>query len=221
MKKTNPAQTTKAVDKKPQRDPNALEIVADTEDEKPAALAHVLTVPYLASAFVGCGVGKKLLGCDPDLTAMRAALKIASDSINAGDLSNVEAMLYSQATALNLLFAEMNRRALGALYDGASFEAGKAYMGISMKAQNQCRMTLETLGNIKNPPTVFAKQANIAHGPQQVNNGTTPHAPARENQNPPNKILEVSNETAMDTRATSNAGEAHTALEALAANDRT
>ena len=30
---------------------------------------------------------------------------------------------------------------------------------------------LETLANIKNPPTVFAQQANIAHRPQQVNNG--------------------------------------------------
>ncbi len=27
---------------------------------------------------------------------------------------------------------------------------------------------------IKNPPAVFARQANIAHGPQQVNNGARP-----------------------------------------------
>ena len=40
-------------------------------------------------------------------------------------------------------------------------------MRMALKAQNQCRMTLETLATIKNPPVVFAKQANTAQGPQQ------------------------------------------------------
>ena len=54
----------------------------------------------------------------------------------------------------------------------------EAYLRMAMKAQNQCRMTLETLAMIKNPPTVFAKQANINHGgQQQVNNGAAPPAP--------------------------------------------
>jgi hypothetical protein len=37
------------------------------------------------------------------------------------------------------------------------------------RAGHQCRATVETLALSKNPP-VFARQANIAHGPQQVNN---------------------------------------------------
>ena len=44
------------------------------------------------------------------------------------------------------------------------------YMRLALKAQGQCRATLETLATIKNPPVVFARQANIAQGPQQVNN---------------------------------------------------
>jgi len=43
---------------------------------------------------------------------------------------------------------------------------------MALKAQGQCRTTLETLAAIKNPPVLFAKRANIAHGPQHVNNGT-------------------------------------------------
>ena len=42
---------------------------------------------------------------------------------------------------------------------------------MALRAQNQCRMTLETIATIKNPSVVFAKQANIAAGHQQVNNG--------------------------------------------------
>jgi hypothetical protein len=36
------------------------------------------------------------------------------------------------------------------------------YMRLALKAQGQCRATLETLAAIKNPPTLFARQANIA-----------------------------------------------------------
>jgi hypothetical protein len=43
-------------------------------------------------------------------------------------------------------------------------------MRMALKAQAQCRATLETLATIKNPSVVFARQANIAQGPQQANN---------------------------------------------------
>lgn len=33
-----------------------------------------------------------------------------------------------------------------------------AFMRTALKAQNQCRMTLETLATINNPPLVFANQ---------------------------------------------------------------
>jgi hypothetical protein len=35
---------------------------------------------------------------------------------------------------------------------------------MAMKAQNQRRMTLETLATIKNPPVLIARQANINNG---------------------------------------------------------
>jgi hypothetical protein len=40
---------------------------------------------------------------------------------------------------------------------------------LALKAQSQCRATLETLTTIKSPPVLFAKQENIAAGPEQVN----------------------------------------------------
>jgi hypothetical protein len=58
---------------------------------------------------------------------------------------------------------------------------------LALKAQSQCRATLETLAAIKNPqPVAFVRQANIAHGPQQVNNA---HASDVENQRAPNELL--------------------------------
>lgn len=49
-------------------------------------------------------------------------------------------------------------------------DATDRYMRLALKAQGQCRATLETLANLKNPPVVVARQANITNGPQQVNN---------------------------------------------------
>ena len=57
-------------------------------------------------------------------------------------------------------------------------------MRLALKAQGQCRATVETLAAMKNPPVVFAKQANISSGPQQVNNGVV-SPPSGEQKLPP------------------------------------
>lgn len=75
----------------------------------------------------------------------------------------------------------------------------ESFFRMAMKAQNQCRMTLETLANIKNPPVIYAKQANIAHGPQQVNNGTSAPAHAEKIINQSNELLEVQHGQRLDT----------------------
>jgi len=47
---------------------------------------------------------------------------------------------------------------------GEYVDAADTDMRLALRAQSQCRATLETLAAIKNPPVVFANQANIAHG---------------------------------------------------------
>ena len=79
-------------------------------------------------------------------------------------------------------------------------------MRIALKAQSQCRATVETLATIKNPPVVFARQANIAQGPQQVNNGMMPAGEPRargKSENTPNELLEEKPHERLDTRTTS------------------
>jgi hypothetical protein len=88
-------------------------------------------------------------------------------------------------------------------------------MRMALKAQNQCRMTLETLSNIKNPPVIYAKQANIANGPQQVNN----HAHAGENKNQPIKVLEQGYDERMDGGTQSKASGGDSELETVGAGN--
>jgi hypothetical protein len=91
----------------------------------------------------------------------------------------------------------------------------ETFLRLALKAQSQCRATLETLAAIKNPPVVFAKQANISSGHQQVNN-VVPATHAEENKKP-NELLEVNNgRTILDTgttQATSTEDKAMAALE--------
>ena len=101
-----------------------------------------------------------------------------------------ERMLLSQAHSLDVMFANLGRRA-ASLIGHDRLNAMETYMRLALRAQNQARMTLETLATIKNPPVVFAKQANIANN-QQVNNGeAVPVAHAPETSTRPTELLEA------------------------------
>jgi len=78
---------------------------------------------------------------------------------------------------------------------------------LALKVQAQLRATIQALADLKNPrPIAFVQQANIAHGPQQVNNAARPAGPsgARESANQPNELLEGPRGERMDitTRTT-------------------
>lgn len=163
------------------------------------------------------------------LTDMVASLKESGTAVNNGDLKGAEQMLNAQAVSLNSIFAEMARRS--ALQVGTHMEAMERYMRLALKAQGQCRATLETLAAIKNPPVVFARQANISNGPQQVNNGASasnrsntrvPAQACGEIENQPSKLLEgmSSGSTTLDARATRAAARSHQELEAVGAVHR-
>lgn len=107
-------------------------------------------------------------------------------------MRTAEETLLSQAAALDLVFGSLARRAKLNMGEGHYLQAADTYMRLALRAQNQCRMTFETLAKIKNPPVVFAKQANIAHGHQQVNNGdAVPVAHVEETGSRPIELLEA------------------------------
>lgn len=133
-------------------------------------------------------------------------------NVHKGNLQDAETILTAQAFALDAIFTSLARRAQ--MNMGEYMDAADRYMRLALKAQGQCRTTLETLAAIKNPPVVFAKQANIANGPQQVNNtvnksdgsfesSTRTHAPAHagNSNSVQNELLEDRHEQGMDIGA--------------------
>jgi hypothetical protein len=80
----------------------------------------------------------------------------------------------------------------------------ESFLRLAYKAQSQCRATLQRLSDIKNPSVVYAKQANITHGNQQINNGV-PGPRTQENKNYSNELLEHTYGERLDTREKSTA----------------
>ena len=129
--------------------------LTDSELKEKLARAKTAIRPDVGAAFVISEFGGHL-----DVVALAVQLEIGMNDVRKNDFRECEAMLYSQAHALQAIFVD-------------------------------ALLQVKNLVQIKNPPAVFARQANIAQGPQQVNNAMPAGEPlARgENKNTPNKTI--------------------------------
>lgn len=178
-------------------------------------LADIALDPLFGSAVIASSFGKPFSG-ETDFTALYEALHDRAKAIRGNKLASAEDMLTAQAAALNAMFLELARRSGANM--GEYIQAAETYMRLALKAQAQCRATLETLATIKNPPVVYARQANIANGPQQVNNAAA--APrASDPASSPNKLLETEHGKRLEPGTAGAAIGSDPALEAVGAID--
>ena len=119
--------------------------------------------------------------------------KMTDAVVQGSNLNELEELLTTQAVALNGIFNYLALRAHTNI--GHYPETVEKYMKLALKAQSQCRSTIEAINEIKNPSSAtFVRQANIGNA-VQVNNGkpnlTSTHAGARtrKKQTEPNKLL--------------------------------
>ena len=161
-----------------------------------------------------------------DVNVLADELAAQVKAVNQGDMQRTEGVLLSQAQALDAIFVNLMRRSM--IQTGLT--QWKAYMRMGMKAQSQCRATLQVLADIKNPrPVAFVKQANINNGgQQQVNNGMAADAvpcpaPARENETEQTKLLEgkANGCTNLDSGTAATPSRSDKTLEAMGAVHRT
>ncbi|CAH1207483.1 conserved hypothetical protein [Candidatus Nitrotoga sp. BS] len=179
-------------------DSNTLEVAKKTDETKAEALARKVIMPSVTGA-VTMQAFKKNFG-EVDLMALIEATQVQIQAVKDGDMKRTESMLITQAHTLDTIFNELARRA--ALNMGEYINTTDTYLRLALKAQSQCRATLETLAEIKNPqPTAFIKQQNIGVN-QQVNNDAVPLAHGKI-KNQPNELLTkgVQHGQTLDTRA--------------------
>jgi len=192
---------------------------ADSAAKARQAAEVCLSPEYVSAA----AVMAYMPGIDLDISATASVLRTHCDRMAKQDMRHAEDMLLNQAHALQAMFYDLARTAKGQ----SNLTQIQALMTLALKAQSQCRATLQTLSDVKHPnqPT-FIKQANIA-GHQQVNNGTLPNAASPSREEKPVQSNELLKDTCheteiigMDTGAARSASGNDPQLEAVGALNR-
>ena len=166
---------------------------SDNEHYAKVSLSPATMSAVLSEAFT------KQLFPDTSIADVANALRDKITNIQNGDMKPIEAMLIGQAQALQTMFVSLGRQAASK----TSLPQYTAFMNLALKAQSQSRATIQALTELKYPKqTNFVKQANIANGHQQINNGQASNeasmrapAHAREIEHQPNELLTEANQT--------------------------
>lgn len=143
-------------------------------------------------------------------------LRKAGEEVSSGNLSRVEGMLTQQALTLDAIFNNLAQQS----QKQDTFKGIEVLLRLALKAQAQSRSTVEAIALLKNPMP-YIRQANIAHGHQQVNNAyegspkNDRHTGAKHFQSAQNKLLEADHGQWLDGRATSKAGGADSYMAAV------
>ncbi|MHB1926719.1 MAG: hypothetical protein ACYCRD_05570 [Leptospirillum sp.] len=194
--------TKKTGERKPVQDKTVV-IAQEPNKTRERQIADLHHSPVFRAYAGGKYFNKHWIGGEMDPNHCMASLRERVAKVRDGNMSGVEATLVAQADTLDLIFNAFLRQAIN---DNISPQY-ETFMRLALKAQSQCRCTLETLAEIKNPqPTAFIKQQNNA-GIQQVNNNISndvrAHPGAGENKNQPNELSERREDVeALDPRTT-------------------
>lgn len=177
-----------------------VEVTATSLEDSRRQVTKLVTSPAMAALrAIEAVEGKNGYGKYLDTPELLQCLRDQSAAVKGGDLALAEAMLINQATTLQSLFSRLVERGMCCdHYPG--FESN---LRMALRAQSQCRATLETLATIKNPPVVFARQANVTTGPQQINNGTAVTSRALENESKQTQLSRSNHELLANTGASS------------------
>jgi hypothetical protein len=172
--------------------------MASSDAEMKARLARQLLRAEVAAARAVVAIeGKGMATIDG--TALVGALKRNTQDVHAGELEGVEAMLVNQAVSLQALFVRLTERAMG---QEDMMEHFTEFLRLALRAQAQSRATIEAIVTMKSPMVVFARQANIASGPQQVNNDLAHALATRETPKPQIELMDGATDGQwLDTRA--------------------
>ena len=207
MKKTKAA-GKKSVKTKPQ--------ITDQKMKETIAVLSLLPSTCAADAITHFSMLHKNADGDvvnADFSTLVNKLRAQNESVSEGDLRRVEAMLLDQAHVLQAVFTNFTKRMADAEY----VVQLDAYARIALKSQNQCRQTLATLGELKNPKrATFVKQQNNAVN-QQINQAENQKFPEK----PSNELLEELPHERLDTRAPEAASSVNQNLEAVGEVHRT
>lgn len=151
-------------------EPNNALVIEQGKDETGAqAMARKLLQPAFKNAVAASSFMGKMLGTAdamPGLHDYATEVQIVAKGAAGGDLAMASQMLASQALALDAMFAEFARRS--AMNMGDYINASERYGRLALKAQSNCRATLEALAKLHQPREQTVRHVYVNEGGQAV-----------------------------------------------------
>jgi hypothetical protein len=118
-------------------------------------------------------------GGRPPIADTAALIREWATDIGSGDLALVSRMLTAQAISLDAMFGELGRRSADNL--GQYIDPAERYMRLALKAQSNCRATLEALAKLHLPREQTVKHVHVNSGGQAIVTDQLHHHGGQEN----------------------------------------
>lgn len=148
---------------------HALQIDQYPSETGAQSLARKLLEPHFRHAVTASAyVGVKLDGLGEGPGTMDFATYVHSSTVKVGggDLAIASRLLVSQAITLDCMFTEFSRRS--ALNMGEFVNAAERYGRLALKAQSNCRATLEALAKLHLPHEQVVRHVHVNEGGKAV-----------------------------------------------------
>ena len=150
--------------------PNDALLIEQTSDETGAqAMARKVLDPGFRHAVTASSFAGKVLGSSIEhpglMDYVDHVLKVGGKA-EAGDLAIASRLLASQAMTLDAMFTELARRT--AINMGEYIGAAESYGRLALKAQSNCRATLEALAKLHQPREQTVRHVHVNEGGQAV-----------------------------------------------------
>jgi len=185
------------------RKADCLQVMEQKEKSREQQVAEISLNPITLNTNTARVFSSGIFGELAITESLEVVRKMTDVVVQGSNLNELEELLTTQAVALNGIFNYLALRAHTNI--GHYPETVEKYMKLALKAQSQCRSTIEAINEIKNPSSAtFVRQANIGNA-VQVNNGkpnlTSTHAGARtgKKQTEPNKLLAADQPATLST----------------------
>lgn len=148
---------------------NSLQIEQTPDETGAQAMARRFLQPSLKNAAAASGFIGKMFGDGderPGLHDYATHVQAVAKAAESGDIGMASQMLAAQAVALDAMFAELARRT--AMNMGDYLNASERYGRLALKAQSNCRATLEALVKLHQPREQTVRHVHVNEGGQAV-----------------------------------------------------
>lgn len=148
---------------------NVLHVEQSSNETGAQAVARKLLEPTFKNAAAAAGFTGRMIGNEieaPGISDYASHVQLVANEAAEGELAMASRILAAQAIALDSMFAELARRA--ALNMGEYMDASERYGRLALRAQTNCRTTLEALAKLHQPREQTVRHVHVNEGGQAV-----------------------------------------------------